>query len=153
MSVFVEQEVENLIRTGLIAEFTAYNAENETSHSPNYRRFFSDDAADEDVESITFPMIQIGASPNTPRGYREPLRQVPVLINIGTLLINDPKRAELAALYNVARNAVDTRNWNQDTGALDNMELTIEEGGEILEDENGSYVTMNLTAEVCVKDD
>ncbi len=150
-AVFVERETENLLRTGIMAVIAAYNSENDTELAPTYRRFWSDDDADAHDEKIKFPLIQIGASPNTPRGYQEPLRQVPVVLNIATLLIEDTKRTTLAILYDIIRTAIDSRDWNQDTALLHNVEVDVSDGGEILEDDRVSFATLNLTAEVCVE--
>jgi hypothetical protein len=152
--VFVEREVENLLRTGILAVIATYNGtdpEPDVPLAPTYRRFWSDDDAEAYDEQIKFPLIQIGAAPNTPRGYQEPLRQVPVILNIATLLIEDPKREMLANLYNTIRQAIDERDWNQDTTLLHNVEIDVSEGGEILEDDRTCFATLNLTAEVCVE--
>lgn len=149
MAVFVEQECETLLKTAFQSVISSWNNDKGTSYDPSYRRFWSDDASGEDEEQIKFPHIEIGAAPNTPRGYQEPLRQVPVAVTIGTLLVYDRKREDLASLYQAIREAIDSRNFNQDTSALKNVEVTVFDGGEISEDNNGSYVNLNLTLEVC----
>lgn len=149
MAVFVEKECETLLKSGFESAISDWNTANGTSYDPSYRRFWSDDASNEDEEKIIFPHIEIGASPNTPQGYQEPLRSVPVTVTIATLVIEDRKRETLAGIYQAIREAVDSRNFNQDTTELHNVEVTAFDGGDILEDENGSYVNLNLTLEVC----
>ena len=147
--VAVESNVETMLKS---AFETALDAADLTCAVHGW---WIDDASGDTEEEIEFPQVNIAAAPNVPDGWRQPLRFVPVTVEIITFAADDKKRQTLAAIYYAIREVIDTATFESDQ--FEHVPAVFVEtggdvlmGGSLLDPELYHVVRMELTVHVCL---
>ena len=138
----VPEACERALRDGFIA----------ASIAGTYRCFRLDDLTLEPTEPTATTTIGIMASPDTPRGYKDSARAVPVTIALHTFFAADRKHAVLTALETSIRNNLESEafssQFTEATGVTYNA-IVFTDSGQPIADQQDSIIELSFVLHVC----
>jgi hypothetical protein len=143
---FIEQAIEAAIKTAFDSDSTLVIDANTTAA---FRSFWTDDVTDQEDEPVSLPMVAVAAGPNTEYDAMKgmPMRQVDVMVMIATDITDDPKRTQLATLYENVRDVFETTTFSPSTGTFNSCQVT--DAATPYIDGNMNVVEMTVRFDVC----
>ena len=142
--------IEAQCETGLKRAFQAYTDTLDPAEAVTYRCFFLDDEVEsgEPNEKRQYPLIEITARPNVPRGHKSIFRDCSVRLKWATHRNTDPKKALLVKLYEGCRAIIDAETTITVTGHTVQGAVIMDETDSDV-DENEQYISMVLNMRLC----
>jgi len=143
---FIEQKIEDTIRTGLQTALTDAGLTD-----VDIRTFFAEPAYVSGDERMSLPIVWLMTSPCTKPVGSEPFRVASLQIDMRTHYNDDYDRNTLSEIYRVIRKCIEETAWDFGTGMIVH-EYEMNSQGTADIDDNLQNISMNIDFKLCATD-